>query len=90
MRRRSLGVVGIATALMLAGSGVASAAGYDTNQGKPPGNGNCVGYFSNAGAQAGFIQGIRSTGGPGAVGAAGRAFGTSGGNGPAASSNCTV
>ena len=86
--RRGYGVLAITGALVLAGSGAASGAGYDSNQGKPPDNGNCVGYFSNAGAQAGFIQDVRSSGGPGAVGAQGSAFGTSGGNGSAASSGC--
>jgi hypothetical protein len=88
MRVRHLGVVVATAALALGGSGGAWAAGFDTNKGKPPDNGNCVAVFSNDGAQAGFIQDVRS-GGPGAVGEQGRAFGTSGGNGEAASSGCT-
>jgi hypothetical protein len=77
-----------ALAIALGGTGTAWAAGFDTNNGKPPDNGNCVGFFSNGGAQAGFIQEVR-TGGPGAVGESGRDLGTSGGNGEAASSDCS-
>jgi hypothetical protein len=87
MDKRGLGALAAAAALMLGVTGSASAAGFDTNNGKPADNGNCVGFFSNGGAQAGFIQDVGS-GGPGAVGASGRDFGTSGGNGEAASSNC--
>jgi hypothetical protein len=87
MHARPLGVVAT-VALALGGTGTAWAAGFDTNHGKPPDNGNCVGFFSNQGAQAGFIQDVRS-GGPGAVGQVGSDFGTSGGNGEAASSGCT-
>jgi hypothetical protein len=78
----------ITAALLFGGTASAWAAGFDTNQGKPPGNGNCIGYFSNGGAQAAFIQGVRGSGGAGAVGESGREFGNSGGNGPFASSNC--
>jgi hypothetical protein len=82
------GCVLVATVAAFMGvTGAASAAGYATNNGKPPDNGNCVGFFSNAGDQAGFIQDIRSEG-QGAVGELSRGFGTSGGNGEAASSNC--
>jgi hypothetical protein len=88
MQARPFGIVAATLALALGGTGTAWAAGFDTNNGKPPDNGNCVGFFSNAGAQAGFIQDVRS-GGPGAVGELGRDFGTSGGNGEAASSGCT-
>ena len=88
MLRRTVRIVAVMAAFLAAGSGGAWAAGYDSNQGKPPDNGNCIGFFSNGGAQAGFIQGVRSSGGPGAVGESGSAFGTSGGNGSAATSNC--
>lgn len=87
MRVNWLAAMGAAAAISLCSAGAALAA-PGTNQGKPPGNGNCVGYFSNGGAQAAFIQDVQS-GGPGAVGASGRAFGSSGGNGPAASTNCS-
>jgi hypothetical protein len=88
MQARPLGVFVATVALALGGTGTAWAAGFDTNHGKPADNGNCVGFASNGGAQAGFIQDVRS-GGPGAVGESGRDFGTSGGNGEAASSDCT-
>ena len=78
----------VTAAVLLGGASGASGAGFDTNNGKPPDNGNCVGFFSNQGAQAGFIQDSRS-GGPGAVGESGSSFGASGGNGEAASSGCS-
>jgi hypothetical protein len=85
---KPLGVVLATAALALGGTGTAWAAGFDTNHGQPPDNGNCVGFFSNGGAQAAFIQDVGSEG-PGAVGEQGRNFGTSGGNGEAASTGCT-
>lgn len=88
MAKRRAGALIVTAAVLLGGASAASGAGYDTNNGKPPDNGNCVGFFSNQGAQAGFIQDVRS-GGPGAVGENGRSFGTSGGNGAAASSGCS-
>jgi hypothetical protein len=88
MHTRRVGTLAVTAAVFLGGASAASGAGFDTNQGKPPDNGNCVGFFSNQGAQAGFIQDVRS-GGPGAVGENGRSFGMSGGNGEAASSGCS-
>lgn len=89
MDKTRTGAAVVATvAVLLGAAGAAHGAGYTTNQGKPPDNGNCVAVFSNDGAQAGFIQDVRG-GGPGAVGQQGREFGTSGGNGEAASSGCS-
>ena len=88
MMKSRTGVLIVTAACLLGGASMASGSGFDTNHGKPPDKGNCVGFFSNQGAQAGFIQDVRS-GGPGAVGENGRSFGTSGGNGGAASSGCS-
>ena len=87
MLKRATRALVAAVVIAVGAAGSASAAGFDTNHGKPADNGNCVGFFSNGGAQAGFIQDVRG-GGPGAVGQQGRDFGTSGGNGDAATSNC--
>jgi hypothetical protein len=81
----------IATFVIAAGAaGSASAAGFDTNHGKPtdPDQSACVAFFSNGGAQAGFIQDVQS-GGPGAVGESSREFGTSGGLGGTVPHNCS-
>jgi hypothetical protein len=88
MAKRRAGALIVTAAVFLGGASAAWGAGFDTNQGKPPDNGDCVAVFSNQGAQAGFIQDVRG-GGPGAVGQLGRDFGTSGGNGEAASSGCS-
>jgi hypothetical protein len=87
MSKRGVQTLAVAATLLLGITGSSSAAGFDTNSGKPPDNGNCVGFFSNGGAQAEFIQEV-GAGGAGAVGESGSSFGTSGGNGEAASSNC--
>lgn len=84
MRRTLTATIAIG-ALAAIGAAPASAA----RGGQPTDNGNCIAVFSNGGAQAGFIQDVRS-GGPGAVGEAGRTFGQEGGNGPFASTNCST
>jgi hypothetical protein len=48
---------------------------------------SCIAFFSNGGAQAGFILGVVGEG-PGAVGQLGSNFGTSGGNGGVAPHGC--
>ena len=48
---------------------------------------SCIAFFSNGGAQAGFILSVVSEG-PGAVGEVGSNFGTSGGNGRLAPHGC--
>jgi hypothetical protein len=81
----------IATIVIAASAaGSASAAGFDTNHGKPadPDQSSCAAVVSNGGAQAGFIRSVGSEG-PGAVGDAGREFGTSGGNGGVVPHNCS-
>ena len=88
MQGRHIGAAVITAALFFGGAGSAWAGGFGTNHGNPPDKGNCIGYLSNAGDQAAFIQDVRGSGGPGAVGEAGREHGTSGGNGPYASTNC--
>jgi hypothetical protein len=81
----------IATVVIAASAaGSASAAGFDTNHGKPadPVQSSCAAVVSNGGAQAGFVRGVGSEG-PGAVGDANREFGTSGGAGGAVPHNCS-
>jgi hypothetical protein len=87
MLKRAFGALLLSGVITVVTAGTASAKGFDTNNGKPPDNGNCVGFFSNGGAQAGFIQDV-GDGGPGAVGQVASDFGRSGGNGEAASSGC--
>ena len=80
----------VAAGLAGAVASSASAAGFDTNHGKPtdPDQSACVPFFSNGGAQAGFIRGVGSEG-PGAVGDANREFGTSGGLHGVVPHNCS-
>jgi hypothetical protein len=49
---------------------------------------SCIAFFSNGGAQAGFILGVVSEG-PGVVGQVASDFGTSGGNGTVAPHGCS-
>ena len=48
---------------------------------------SCIAFFSNGGAQAGFILDVVGQG-PGAMGQVGSGFGTSGGNGGVAPHGC--
>ncbi len=90
MLKRATRALTAAVVIAASAAGSASAAGFDTNHGKPadPDQNACVAFFSNGGAQAGFIRGVGSEG-PGAVGEANREFGTSGGNGPYVPDNCS-
>jgi hypothetical protein len=72
-------VVAIACALAAASASAAAPANPPTE--------SCIAFFSNGGAQAGFILDVVGQG-PGAVGQVASAFGTSGGNGGVAPHGC--
>jgi hypothetical protein len=72
-------VVAIACTLAAASASAATPA-------NPPQE-SCIAFFSNGGAQAGFILGVVSEG-PGVLGQVASDFGTSGGNGHVAPHGC--
>jgi hypothetical protein len=89
MLKRATRALIATTVIATSAAGSASAAGFDTNHGKPadPAQSSCAAVVSNGGAQAGFIQDVQG-GGPGAVGDLAREFGRSGGNGGVVPHNC--
>ena len=72
-----------AVAIGCATAAASASAGTPAN---PPTE-SCIAFFSNGGAQAGFVLDVVS-GGPGAMGQVGSDFGTSGGNGTVAPHGC--
>ena len=73
MHLKRIGIATAAAALAVGGAGTASA-----NQGKPPGQGNCLATMVQGGQFGDFVRPI-ATSGPGAFGVVGRSIASDGG-----------